>query len=319
MRVLVCSAALVVAVGCGSSGSGPDAAIELALRLRTEACPDGGCVEPDCPPFDGGRFVRWRRDLRTQGCCPGSPNDPTPAGFESTASQVACETLPECNGYPIGAEVPAGDGCNACRCTAANTWSCSADDCSGAPAGRACGYWQGGCPAGSYCAFLPAERCSDGDAPSVCRPIPSSCTAEQATVCGCDGREHLNRCEAGRAGTGIRNVGACGQQRPAACINQFRPVCGRDGQSYGNACLAAQAGTEVRHQGVCKATCDGPQDCGFDEYCSACSQGQCLPRPSPPFACTAFAPVCGCDGESYSCAELAPYGGTAVRSEGLCP
>jgi hypothetical protein len=251
-------------------------------------CVEVVCAPPQvvsevCPPARS-----WFRDPETGACCAYESYCAAPPEYSFIGSEAACETIetPECE---PGASIPAGDGCDECVCNETGTsWDCTRRECAG-PAGKACGFFQGGCPAGEYCAFDPAEACSSGDAPSVCRPVPAECTDEEGTVCGCNGQTYLNRCVAGQAGTGIRDVGECEEfreprfcgedvepclddeycafvpenecgaggimssceMRPELCSNQVHLVCGCDGKTYGNACHAAQAGTGVRSEAAC--------------------------------------------------------------------
>lgn len=335
-------ALVLVLLGCSG------APVDPLVELRARACPDGGCVTTACapPPTDcPGGGTSWLRDAATGACCEYACWGFWGEGFSAFRTRAECEALPECNGSPVGTVLPSGDGCNTCTCEADGRWSCTEVQCDGSPVGRACGYWQGGCPASHYCAFVPSDTCSDTDQPSVCRPRPTSCAQVDAPACGCDGREYPSQCEAARAGRGIRTLGRCrlappcssnddcapdelcastfGERRclkrPLGCVNELAPVCGKDAVAYGNPCLAAQAGVEVRHEGLCKPSCSGARDCAPDEYCSACSGGQCLPRPRPPFSCEVATPVCSCEGETLACAELAPHLGTAVAHPGACP
>lgn len=193
---------------------------------------------------------------------------------------------------------PAGDGCNTCSCAteaASNLergyWRCTNAACGSAvPTGKACGYWEGVCNSGEFCAFSPADACSSTDAPSICITQPTVCTSEDAPVCGCNATTYPNRCGAARAGTGIRAMGAC--TRPGGPV-----ACG------------ARAG----------ATCTDDEYCAYvtGDLCGAAdAEATCRPRPA---ACIAMdAPVCGCDGKTYGNACEAAKAGTGTSSEGAC-
>jgi len=62
------------------------------------------------------------------------------------------------------------------------------------------------CPKGDFCA-KPDGKCEDE---GLCVKRPVICTAlEVNPVCGCNGKDYSNRCEAFRAGTAIKHTGKC--------------------------------------------------------------------------------------------------------------
>ena len=297
---------------CGAESDGSGACEEGALEERRSSdgctlcrcargewtCESWQCVTPECPPpalaTDGcPDQASFSRDPETGGCCRYDNLCAGPVDWPSfNGSQKNCEEQTPRHCEPDDA-VPAGDGCNQCVCNAeGERWECSDDACSptSPPPGKACGFFEGGCPSGEYCAFNPPEQCSHFDAPSVCRPLPEECTDEVGTVCGCDGRTYGNRCLAARAGTGIIDVGPCPEVRPPT-------PCGAD---YGNGC-------------------GDDEYCAFDEAIGCDENGaeaECRLRP---LACVEqLSPVCGCDFVTYPNACFAAMAGAGVYAYGEC-
>ena len=182
----------------------------------------------------------------------------------------------------VGGDVPPAPGPGECGADPTkDVLDCQAyDGCPGGiAAGEAC---EDGdcCPPGYYC----AKGIGDCDGPGVCTEIPEMCTRELNRVCGCDG------------------------------------------ETYSNPCMAAAAGVNIDHMGACETKpgpgeCAGNDDCEVGFFCETgegdCDAiGECAELPE---VCVAlFAPVCGCDGRTYSNSCMAASRGVSVDHVGDC-
>jgi hypothetical protein len=86
----------------------------------------------------------------------------------------------------------------------------SQPDASDVRSGGSCGGRGGGtCAADEFCSYALADICGRADATGTCTPMPTVCPDVVMPVCGCDGVDYSNECEANRAGTSVSTTGMC--------------------------------------------------------------------------------------------------------------
>lgn len=309
-RVTLC---VLLLLGCGDSHDAPD-------TFRADANSDVADGAPRDVAEEADTLVLDAYDAMDAFIEPG----PVRCGFETCADGQEC-----C--FATGA------------CFDSDTGACNDEDPSTCASNADCAL-------GEYC------RAASCLGPGTCESPPEGCG--RTVVCGCDGRDYQSVCQAARFGVRVSHIGtlaACGESAPPIeampCTSDADcPDCGRcdpDTSSclYGTPLVACsgdahcpvgmsccdRSGTCVRDdcEGCCVplpddtfAPCDREEDClGFDytAFCfrSACSgPGGCA---FPPSSCGGeVAPVCGCDGVTYTNTCWARQERLATEHAGAC-
>jgi hypothetical protein len=281
--------------GCGAGGE------TGTCRERPQLCPlyldpvcgcDGRTYGNDCEAFAAGVDVLHR------GAC---------------ASVTAC--------------VAGGRGCDSSQFCDFSPNSCGADGASGA-----CHQRPTICPD----VYAPVCGCDDRTYGNGCEAAAWGVDVKWDGACAstvaCGGRLG-NTCGEGQFcdydpnACGVGGAEGTCRERPQVCPLYYRPVCACDGLTYGNDCEAAAAGQDVSHDGPCSEVvgCSpGGAACGERQFCdhdpNSCgvggAEGTCRERPA---TCPRlYAPVCGCDQNTYPNSCQAAVAGVDVAYEGEC-
>lgn len=154
------------------------------------------------------------------------------------------------------------------------------------------------------------NECVEDPEPQRCGPFPGG-TCPDGYIC------NLETCAVGGSGECVPKLDFI------ECPAVGMPVCGCDGRTYHNDCKRIKAGVAKDHDGPCEQTC-GPFPGGFCgegqtcdiRSCALGATGQC--RPTPCFCAEIYAPVCGCNGVTYSNDCHRVQAGAMLDHEGPC-
>jgi Pacifastin inhibitor (LCMII)/Kazal-type serine protease inhibitor domain len=235
-----------------------------------------------------------------------------------------------------GDSFPSSDGCNQCLCEEDGSVACTERACL-----AICGGLLGAaCPEGQFCSFAPEAQCGAGDQTGVCAVQPEVCPFYYDPVCGCDDATYGNTCLAANAGVSVVHDGECASSPecesdldcplpPCACLDEDG-----DGQCDNTCptphCVAGQCTFEAPATLQLGDSCGGfrlagSPDCESGLFCqyqagalcgAADAPGECVAIPE---VCDDFfAPVCGCDGETYSNACEAAAQLVGILDVGAC-
>lgn len=250
-------------------------------------CVAEGCAVDDCGPepiFDACPEDTMRRPL----VCRQTPQGVCEWRGGMCVSPESCEPE-DCGDAPEVAPCPDGNGPRV-SCEVQENGACGWEigRCE-PPVGDQCGGFGGEtCGEAEWCEF-DGGGCGFADGGGSCRPRPDACPDVEMPVCGCDGQDYSNRCEAHAAGVDVLASGPCGDPLPACTEEECGPAPGApsyecdDGTVAGPYCDrdgAGVCGWQVRECPEPESVCtlppeQGPCEAAFMKWYFDAERGVC--------------------------------------------
>lgn len=122
----------------------------------------------------------------------------------------------------------------------AKTFTVTVNILDGASAKKCGGLIGATCPAGDYCEYKATQACGAGDQQGTCQKKPDACAQFYQPVCGCNGKDYGNSCDANAAGTSVAKDGKCASAvtrcgngtcgAGMVCCNPLMAICTLPGQ-----------------------------------------------------------------------------------------